>query len=466
MTLVVFGIVGGITGAAALMWAKHPVRWILALLTVAVIILAVRIDVPLIDQKLPAAFREPYFKLWILILGLASLYTLVHLIDLLIKTRRKPNPESAGTPPRFGDLEGAWDEILMRLGNASYDIGQQKLFLLLSTDEMLPAAMIQASGVSMFASAPSGPDAPIHAYATADGLFISCAGASSWGRKDAEGTARLEDLCQKIRGLNPDQPILRGVAVLYPMDTATSAEALGQTGPLRNDLQTISATLKVRSPTLAVLCLHESRSGFNEFARRMPEGLRHNRCGFSVPVSLPFNKGVAQRGLNWFAQWFQSWSLNLMVQDFLNKEGNGKLVEMNAQMRRDLPGLRDLIDSAFSTHARAEPILVRGCYFIACGPEPENHAFVAGLLRGPRSKMIADAGFTGWSRGADEIEHRYRLVSLGLSLGAAAIATSNLVRRNLEPAQEAECGSGLAVLDRSRGTGLHLAGGTGLSTDS
>lgn len=422
ITLVVFGIVGGITGALALMWSKHPVRWILVLLTVGVIILAVRIEVPPIDQRLPGAFREPYFKLWVLVLGLVALYTLVHLIDMLIKARRKSTTEDAGAPPRFPDLEGAWDEILMRLGHASYDTGQQKLFLLLSTDESLAATMIQASGVNMFASAPSSADAPIHAYATADGLFISCSGASSWGRRDTEGKDRLEDLCQKILALNPDQPTLRGVAVLYPMEKATAAEALQKTSPLRNDLQTISAAFKLRCPALAVLCLHESRSGFNEFARRMPDNLRHSRCGFSVPVTLPFSKGVARRGLNWFAQWFQNWSLNLMVQDYLNKEGNGKLVEMNAEMRRDLPDLCDLIDSSFATHARAEPILVRGCYFIACGPEPEHHAFAAGLVRGPKSKMIADAAYTSWSRGADEIERRYRLISLGLGLGAAAIA--------------------------------------------
>ena len=422
VTLVVYGIVGSITAAAALMWSKYPVRWILVLLTVGVIILAVGISVPSIDPRLPGAFREPYFKLWVLVLGLVAVYTLVHLISTMIRARRKPTAEDAGTPPRYPDLEGAWDEILMRLGHASYDTAHQNLFLLLSPDESLAAAMIQASGVNMFASAPSGPDAPIHAYATADGLFISCAGASSWGRQDAEGTARLEDLCQKILALNTEQPTLRGVAVLYPMEKATSAEALQKAGPLRNDLQTIWSGLKLRCPAIAVLCLHESRSGFNEFANRMPDSLRSNRCGFSVPLSLPFNKGVAQRGLNWFAQWFQSWSLNLMVQDYLNKDGNGKLVELNAQMRRDLPGLRDLIDSSFSTHARAEPILVRGCYFIACGPEPENHAFVAGLVRGTKSKMITDAGCTCWSRGADDIERRYRLISLGLGLGAAAIA--------------------------------------------
>ena len=141
-----------------------------------------------------------------------------------------------------------------------------------------------------------------------------------------------------------------------------------------------------------------------------------------MPAGMAFSKDAAQRGLNWFAQWFQNWSLNLMVQDYINKEGNAKLVEMNAQIRRDLPALRDLLDASFSTHVRAEPTLVRGCYFVACGPEPENHAFIAGLVRGPRSKMIADASYTSWSGGAEEVERRYRRLSLGLGLATLALA--------------------------------------------
>jgi type VI secretion system protein ImpL len=421
--MVIYGVVAGITATAALIWSKYPVRWILALLTVGLILAVFWIDVPQIDDRLPAAFRGPvYFRLWVLILSLLAIYTLTHLVGTLIRSRRGRVAEDSAAAPGFPDLDAAWDEILMRLGQASYDVEHQHLYLLLPPEELLAAEMINASEMSLFTSAPTAPEAPIHAYATTDGLFLSCAGASAWGRQDAEGTTRLEDLCRKLLALNPEQPTLRGVAVLFPIEKATSGEALKRVGSVRNDLQTIWSRLNLRCPTLAVLCLHESRSGFNEFARRMPSGLRHNRCGFSVPLTLPFNTGTVQQGLNWFAQWFQSWSLSLMVQDYVNKEGNGKLVEMNAQMRRDLPAIRDLIESSFSTHVRAEPTLVRGCYFVACGPEPENHAFVAGLVRGPKSKMIADSVWTAWSRGAENIERRYRLVCLCLGLFAAAIA--------------------------------------------
>jgi hypothetical protein len=154
----------------------------------------------------------------------------------------------------------------------------------------------------------------------------------------------------------------------------------------------------------------------------MPARLRLNRSGFSVPLALTLDRATTAKGLKWLAQWFFSWSLNLMKEDFQNKEGNSKLVTMNAQLWRDLERLSNLIEASFSTHARAEPILARGCYFATCGPEPESHAFVAGLIKGAASKMVADARHTQWSRGADVVDRRYRMAAVGLGLATAAIA--------------------------------------------
>ena len=111
-----------------------------------------------------------------------------------------------------------------------------------------------------------------------------------------------------------------------------------------------------------------------------------------------------------------------MTDDYHDAEGNSRLMTMNARLWRDLPALSHLMDVSFSTHAQAEPILVRGCYFVACGPEPQKQAFAAGLVNGKASKMIADAAHTSWSRGADAMDRRYRLASLGLGLATAAIA--------------------------------------------
>jgi IcmF-related N-terminal domain len=423
VAMVVFGVVAALTAGAAFMWSKHPVRWILVLLTIGLLyLLFIKFDPDglSLDPQLPGEFYW-WLRAWLLVLGLIVLYAVPHLISVLYWNRRG-RAGSDASESRFPDLESAWDEVVNRLSQARYDVANQNVFLLLSTDESLAAGLVKSSGMNLFVAAPTATDAPIHAYASADGLFLSCAGASAWGRQDGEGTQRLELLCRKIVDLSPEQPTLRGIAVLFPTEKATAPETLKQIGPLRNDLQTIQSELKVRCPVIAVFCTQEAGSGFHEFAARMPASLRNNRCGFSTPTVLTFDHGVADRGLRWYAQWLQSWSLNLMVQDYLATEGNSKLVEMNAEMRRDIAPLCTLVETAFSTHARSQPVMVRGCYFATIGPGPDDHAFVGGLARGARGKMIGDAPLTSWAQEAGVLDRRYKLTALAIGLAAAAVA--------------------------------------------
>ena len=421
--LVVMGVLAAIAAGCAFLWSKHPVRWVLALLAIGWVVLVLMFDLSTLDldPRLPNEFAR-WLRPWVLALGLVVLAAGPHLVWTLIGGRAKVE-EPTGDDAAFADLNSALDEIGVRLSQAHYDAGAQDVFLLLSRDEALPADLVRAAGMNLFASAPTSLDAPVHAYASADGLFLTCAGASAWGRgEEGDGSSRLDRLCDWIAALNPETPPLRGIAVLLPIDEAASSEALKTIGPLRNDLQAVQSRLTVRCPVIAVFCLRDGRSGFGEFASRMPASLRDNRCGFSTPASRPFDHAVADRGLRWFVQWLQSWSLSLLAQDYLETEGNGRLVELNSEMRRDLPALRTLVETAFSTHAKAEPLMVRGCYFALCGAGPEDRAFVAGLVRGPRSKMVADAKFTTWAREAGAVDGRYRRASLALAAGAALLA--------------------------------------------
>ena len=158
---------------------------------------------------------------------------------------------------------------------------------------------------------------------------------------------------------------------------------------MRNDLQTIRAELNVRCPTLAVFCLRESYAGFDEFAARIPHNVRVGSAA-SRSRRPAVRSRAALKGLGWLVQWFSMWSLKLMTDEYHHTQGTANLVTMKPQLWRDLPALCHLIEVSFSTHARAEPILVRGCYFVACGPDPEGHAFAAGLINGKASKIIAD----------------------------------------------------------------------------
>lgn len=419
-------VLAATAAAVAWFWAKHPVRWILAIATVVLVVVVARgqADLPRyddLDPFLPSVFKPPLFSWWVLALSLSALYLSAHLAGTCIRARTGESGEATGEAG-FPDLDAAWDEIQIRLSHAHYDPTRQSLFLILAPEESLAASLMEAAGLQFFARAPADPSAPIHAFATADGLFLSCAGATSWGRGGEEGTARLATLCRMIRDLNPDKPVLRGVAVLYPMERAASTEVLQGLSTLRNDLQAIRAELHMQVPTFAIFCLREAYGGFEEFAARVPPSVRARRCGFSVPVTQRFDLAAATRGLDWLVQWFSTWSLNLMTDEPRNSEGNRRLIAMCARLRREVPALSQLLNASFSTHAQAEPIQLRGCYFVACGPGPEDRAFAPGLVNGKASKLIADAVHATWSRGADAIDRRHRLVAIVLALATAAIA--------------------------------------------
>jgi type VI secretion system protein ImpL len=317
------------------------------------------------------------------------------------------------------------------------------LYILLTPEEALAASVVSAAGLQFFARAPLSADAPLHGYAVADALFLSCAGMYVAPRPVAEGTAgppardgtsRLEHLCGLIAAANPERPTLRGIAVLVPYEWTRGTESLLQVSAIRDDLETIRQTLRLRSPTVSVFCVRGSLPGFSEFTARLPSRERHQRCGFSVPVSLAMSGEVVRRGMDWMSGWFELWSLNLMAGDVRNTQGNSRLLAMNLALRENRDNLGGLLESAFTLHSQAEPLLYRGCYFVGVGPEPERGAFAAGLLNGAkRGKLLVDRDLTRWSRGADRRDRGYRLAALALGLvaggGSLAIWLTGILPR-------------------------------------
>ena len=411
--LIVYGILGAATGFCVLMWAKHPFRWLLGI--AVILLLAVLYQVPIptenLDSRLPEHFRL-FFKFWVFVLGVVTILTLAHLIGTVYRYYRGERPPEI-TDEGYPDIDSAWEEIQIRMSQARIDLTTQRLYLLIGPDEMTSSTIVEAADVQLFAEAPQTPDAPIHAYAVSDGVMLSLSGVSAFGPQGLNPTSlgRLKHLMKKIEELNEELPVLRGIAVLLPFEWATSSDALRQASALREDLQTIRSILRVQAPTLAIFCLRQSDSGFNEFAARMPENLRLSRCGFSVPRSIPFRGEVVSKGISWMSEWFLSWSLRLMVEDIQQKEGNSRLMRMNCEMRRNKLQLAHVLDSAFTMHTQSDPILFRGCYFAAISPEPESRAFVAGLLRSPRGRLLADHLLATWAKDAEKYDRRYRLAA-------------------------------------------------------
>ncbi|WP_152051605.1 type VI secretion protein IcmF/TssM N-terminal domain-containing protein [Tautonia marina] len=421
VAILMYGVVAFASAGAAMLWSKHPVRWILVL---AIILLAIGAfgpwQVPEIDPQLPAIFSGWALRTWLFGLGVIALLTTTHLIATLVRHARGTNYEKG--EGRFPDLDAAWQEIVIRLGQAGIDPSRQRLYLLLGPDERQAAALIDSANVQLFGRAPSSPEAPIHAYAVADGILLSCAGASSFGRSDGEGPDRLAHLCRLIRQLNPEEPVLRGVAALLPISVAGSGNELQVASAIRNDLNAIRSGLRLRCPTYTVFTEMETVAGFDDFVARIPANLRQSRCGFSIPGAQLYRSELISIGIGWMRQWFNSWSLDLMVQEIRNKNSNNRLMLLNNVARRNRDQLIHLLDACLSTHEQSEPVLFRGCYFVSNGVEDHQRAFAMGLVAGRNGRLLVDHALTTWSREAERLNARYRAIALGLAVGAAVVA--------------------------------------------
>jgi len=420
----VLSIIGGLFALPVILrFARRAGWWLLAAFGFALLV----VGPPLLtanrppDPRLPSLFFDHYATS-LVGFGLASFAAIASLIRLLRRPRPGPMPDAptAEAAGHFPDLEAAWAEIRRRLEQVEIDLAGQNVYLLLAPDEEAAAGLVGAAGLRLFAEAPEGP-APVHAYATADGVLLDCAGASSLGSQDAAGVARLEALCRLLLAERPDCPIVRGVAVVFPNDWAAQADAPRRAGAVRDDLQAIGRVLKVRCPTYAIFTQMEAVPGVPEFLARMTAPMLAQRAGFAVPTTQEFSGDLVDRGLVWMSGWFRSWILNLISADPLDDRGNGQLARLDHEIRRRRKRYRGQLESAFATPRDREPVLFRGCYFVATGAGPDAQAFAAGLLRGPRARLIADHVSTRWGLAAEADDRRYRRLAAVVAIGGGLI---------------------------------------------
>jgi type VI secretion system protein ImpL len=287
--------------------------------------------------------------------------------------------------------------------------------LLLAPSEDWTEALIRSAGLQVFVRAPEV-TAPIHAYATPDGVLLSVTGVSAFGTQDQQGSVRLEDLCRQLQAPEAELPAVRGIAVVFPISWAAQPESVKWAAALRDDIRAVQRAAKVRCPVHALFVEMEHVPGSQEFISRMSKDFLSGRVGFAVPGSTPFSGELISRGLTWTAGWFHSWVLNRMSEDPLDQASNNELFSLGHEVRRFRKRLRSVMEAAFSTHQDAEPVLFQGCYFAATGAVPAQQAFSAGLLRGARSRVIAGHLATKWSAEALEEDRRCRWIALGVAL--------------------------------------------------
>lgn len=415
-----------VTTLLAIVVARWSWRWSIGLCVAAasvVFLLVLPARYPahaFLDESTPALFAN-FFWTWVLVLTLGALFSTVSLIRTMVRRQPAAEDPTAVAADRVPEIETAWKEIQLRLSHAQIDLGSQHVYLILTPQEEWASAVIHAAGLPLFVQAPDG-DAPIHAFATADGVFLSLAGASAFGTQADDGPRRMETLCRLILAERPDCPVIRGTVVLFPITWAGHPDSVKWAAAVRDDLRVIERILKLRCPVYALFPEMETTPGFLEFLARMSAPLRQSRCGFAVPASQAFTGEMIQNGLVWMSGWFHGWILNLMADDLLNQAGNNQLFSLDYEFRRYRRRLRAVLEAAFSTHRETEPVLFRGCYFLASGADTREQAFSAGLLRGPRGRILADHSVTQWTRQAREDDRFYRRTALVVGLVGAGLA--------------------------------------------
>jgi hypothetical protein len=86
-------------------------------------------------------------------------------------------------PSPFPEVDRAWNEITDALELAGVDLTRTPLFLVLGRPAGPEAALFEAAGLSLsVAQTPRRADAPLHAYATADGIYVTCSESSLFGQ--------------------------------------------------------------------------------------------------------------------------------------------------------------------------------------------------------------------------------------------------------------------------------------------
>jgi hypothetical protein len=161
---------------------RHPgqrLRWVLRLLILAMTLVLLgfindwtdlerilRAPLPILRRIwLPLVFLLIYVMSW-----------LIWWLWELLTTEREDS--------EFPDIDEAWDAALRALDQASIDVTQSPLFLILGSPIGTEEALLNAAKLTFeVGRTPRGADAPLHVYANRDGIYLTCPGASLLGKQ-------------------------------------------------------------------------------------------------------------------------------------------------------------------------------------------------------------------------------------------------------------------------------------------
>ncbi|HVK15402.1 MAG TPA: type VI secretion protein IcmF/TssM N-terminal domain-containing protein [Fimbriiglobus sp.] len=82
----------------------------------------------------------------------------------------------------FPDIQAAWAEAIHRLNASGLRVGDAPLFLVLGMPAARLDALFLAAGVKGIIRTPGQGETPIRVYAWDEAIFVTCPGASAWGK--------------------------------------------------------------------------------------------------------------------------------------------------------------------------------------------------------------------------------------------------------------------------------------------
>jgi hypothetical protein len=82
----------------------------------------------------------------------------------------------------FTDIDDAWREAVDTMEAQGIGVSDVPLYVVLGRPAAAEDALVQAAELQVVVRAPTAADVPLRVYALRDAIFVTCAGASTWGR--------------------------------------------------------------------------------------------------------------------------------------------------------------------------------------------------------------------------------------------------------------------------------------------
>lgn len=197
-------------------------RWTLHLLLLATVLVGLAYVNHFLDLEKVLRMPWPFMrKIWLPLLFL-QIYILAWLGWWLWQLLGPEEKTSA-----FPEIDAAWTEALLALDKAGINLDEAPLFLVLGQPQGTEESLFAASGLPLqVRNVPRRPAAPLHVFASRDGIFVTCAGTSLLARQ----AALLAEAAQLDDGAGQDLDSSKGIPFVRKRGTTLHWQAVGSAG--------------------------------------------------------------------------------------------------------------------------------------------------------------------------------------------------------------------------------------------